>query len=341
MISLEIDENIKSINKPNKHSILKMRIFHCTAVYTSGSFFVRFIIFFIFGGSQCIDIFCFFIPLYKSTQKISFYTLASLWGLLTLLWIWSYIVTCWMDAGSVEEALYNLGYVDRKGQIKADIELPPEIQNLPRCEKCQLPKPLRTHHCSQCDKCYFRFDHHCDVVGNCVAYSNIKAFILFLFYSSILLFLSVVTAIVTYTKTDKVKLSILLMACILGFFLGMVIFVFACTFLPEVCCNNRTTLERISGEPPKRFNVGISNNIRQVFGGCVLLWILPTRPKVDGFTWSAVYSHIKAIDESINKKTETNGDANDHCLIENDDKKENLNDQEIYESLTIPLNPKQ
>lgn len=212
-----------------------MRIFRCTAVYTPGSFFVRFIIFIIFSGSQCIDIFCFFIPLYESIEKISFYTLASIWGLLTLLWIWSYIVTCWVDAGSVERSLYKQGYIDKKGQI---IELPPEISKLPRCDKCQLPKPIRTHHCSQCDKCYFRFDHHCDVVGNCVAYSNIKSFILFLFYSSILLFLSVATSIVAYIKTEKVHLSILLIACIMGFFLGMVIFIFACTFLPEVCCNN-------------------------------------------------------------------------------------------------------
>lgn len=323
-----------------------MRIFHCTAVYTPGSFLIRCIILTIFAGSQAIDIFCFFIPLYKSDSKILFYTISSIWSLLTLLWIWSYIITCWMDAGSVEQALYKLGYVDKNGQFFSNIELPIEIQKMPLCEKCQLPKPHRTHHCSQCNKCYFRFDHHCDVVGNCVAYSNIKSFMLFLFYSSILLFLSVVVAILAYTKTKKVQLSILIMACLLGFFLGAVIFVFACFFIPEVCINNRTTLERIAGDEPKRYIDGVSENVRQIFGRCPLVWILPTRPIVDGFTWSAIYKNSDVNENNVNSVGD--GKTADNDLLKNEDENENLNNQEVFKdeidnnrnvSLTDPLNP--
>jgi palmitoyltransferase len=40
-----------------------------------------------------------------------------------------------------------------------------DYQNLAReypiCKKCSLNKPPRTHHCSWCNLCVLRFDHHC------------------------------------------------------------------------------------------------------------------------------------------------------------------------------------
>lgn len=158
------------------------------------------------------------------------------------------------------------------------------------CEKCNLIKPDRAHHCSVCDQCILKMDHHCPWVNNCVCFSNYKFFVLFLGYSFTMCMYSAVVSFpffVRFWKNDLgssySKLHILFL-----FFVSIMFAVsLASLFFYHLylTMKNRSTLEAFRspifryGPDKKAYDLGKSQNFKQIFGDKPFLWLVPVNTR--------------------------------------------------------------
>lgn len=152
---------------------------------------------------------------------------------------------------------------------------------------CNVFKPERTHHCSQCNRCVLNMDHHCPWINNCIGFWNRKHFILLLSYVLITSYFTAFTMsypIYLYvSEVIKVKLmfqrynefaggkwkweearDVFLMTCLLviDYFAAVLITMFL-RFHIKLASENMTTIENFENKNKRvesRFSTGLQGN---------------------------------------------------------------------------------
>uniref|UniRef100_A0A8D2MIM7 Palmitoyltransferase n=1 Tax=Zonotrichia albicollis TaxID=44394 RepID=A0A8D2MIM7_ZONAL len=132
------------------------------------------------------------------------------------------------------------------------------------CDRCQLIKPDRCHHCSVCAMCVLKMDHHLQIIS----ISNL--------FPSLVLCCFPFQGELTNARS-KFHILFLLFVAIMFFVSLMFLFGYHCWLVSR----NRSTLEAFSapvfqnGPDKNGFNLGFVKNLQQVFGEEKKLWLLP------------------------------------------------------------------
>uniref|UniRef100_A0A915E1T5 Palmitoyltransferase n=1 Tax=Ditylenchus dipsaci TaxID=166011 RepID=A0A915E1T5_9BILA len=188
------------------------------------------------------------------------------------------------------------------------------------CIRCAIVKPDRTHHCSTCDKCVLKFDHHCPWVNTCINFTNYKFFVLFNCYGFLLcifVFFSLLPYFIRWFRSmnplrdyDVEFVSVLVLFVVSGLFsisLGCLAF-----YHLYLISKNKTTNETFGpprfsyGVDKNIYNLGCKRNFREVFGSNSLLWFIPVFTSTgDGMLFPTnngchiCYSSGKVVDDRV------------------------------------------
>ncbi|XP_035498747.1 palmitoyltransferase ZDHHC7 isoform X1 [Scophthalmus maximus] len=211
---------------------------------------------------------------------------------LAVLALASHLRTMLTDPGAVPKGNATKKYVD-------SLQLKPG-KVIYKCPKCCSIKPERAHHCSICERCIRKMDHHCPWVNNCVGEKNQRFFVLFTVKSiydnnkkNVLMYIAAISShalalcgyqFITCIRVQwrecsdfspPVTMMLMIFLCMEGLLFFTFTAVMFCTQLHSIC-NDETEIERLKNEKPTWERRTRWAGLRSVFGGQPsLLWMSP------------------------------------------------------------------
>lgn len=231
---------------------------------------------------------------FSSTQSVVFLVVGNLMAVLSLA---SLVGTAFSDPGIIPRLVYYEEHFDHLSCQYRTKQPPKQFETslygfpfkLKYCTTCNIYRPPRCVHCSVCDNCVERFDHHCPWIGNCIGKRNYWLFYSFVTVTGSLTLYTWVTSVLHLvlkahefaTEDEKGSgdaflaammaepLSVALVLytlCIVWFTVGL------CLYHSYLICTNQTTYEQIKGSysgTPNPFHRGWMMNCRLMICGKV------------------------------------------------------------------------
>lgn len=146
-----------------------------------------------------------------------------------------------------------------------------------KCKTCNIYRPPRSFHCSDCQACIEVHDHHCPWVGTCVAKRNHRFFLCFGFFTlthALFTFGIDITYFIKFTNFQSATTDPFKVACIvLTIFSSIIICCLGglTCYHTRLACIGATTNEEIRGKYGPEGNLyddGVSRNCRSFcYGG--------------------------------------------------------------------------